>query len=100
MGLKDIFKAALAKTRSLFSGIADLFSFKGRVDQKFLDELEKRLYLADVGTFATQEIVQRVKQAYPDKEVAGAMIAFVKAQLKDLLTVTSQGIAFAPAGPT
>ncbi len=100
MGLGSFLRTALAKTRSLFSGIADLFSFKGRVDQKFLDELEKRLYLADVGTFATQEIVTRVKQAYQDKEVSGEMIAFVKAQLKELLTAPSQGIAFAPTRPT
>ena len=93
-------KQGLAKTRSLFSSIAQLFSFKGRVDQKFLDELEKRLYLADVGTFATQEIVTRVKQAYLDKEVTGEMIAFVKDQLKSLLTAPSQGIAFSPSGPT
>ena len=58
----DLFKKikqGLARRRSLFSSIAELFRFKGRVDQKFLDELEKRLYLADVGTFATQEIVER-----------------------------------------
>src|SRR5450631_2924730 len=93
-------KQGLANTRGLFSGIADLFSFKGRVDQKFLDELEKRLYLADVGTFATQEIVNRVKLAYQDKEVTGEMIAFVKDQLKSLLTAPSQGITYAAAGPT
>ncbi len=93
-------KQGLAKTRSLFSSIAQLFSFKGRVDQKFLDELEKRLYLADVGTYATQEIVARVKQAYLDKEVSGEMVAFVKDQLKSMLTAPSQGIAFAPSGPT
>ncbi|MSQ93612.1 MAG: signal recognition particle-docking protein FtsY [Gemmataceae bacterium] len=93
-------KQALAKTRSLFSGIAQLFSFKGRVDQKFLDELEKRLYLADVGTFATQEIVNRVRLAYQDKEVSGEMIAFVKDQLKSLLTARSQGINYAASGPT
>ena len=100
MGLKDLFKAALAKTRSLFSGIAQLFRFKGKVDQEFLDKLEKQLYLADVGTFATQEIVGRVKQAYQDKEVSGEMIQFVKDQLKSLLTAPSQGITFAASGPT
>ena len=100
MGLRDLFKAALAKTRSLFSGIADLFSFKGKVDQKFLDELEKRLYLADVGTYATQEIVNRVRTAYHDKEVSGEMVAFVKKQLEEMLTAPTQGINFAPSGPT
>ncbi len=100
MGFFDKVRQALAKTRGLFSGIAQLFSFQGKVDQKFLEELEKRLYLADVGTYATQEIVSRVRQAYQDKEVTGEMVAFVKAQLKEMLTAPSQGIAFAPSGPT
>jgi fused signal recognition particle receptor len=100
MGLFSKIRAGLAKTRGLFSSIAQLFRLKGRVDQKFLDDLEKRLYLADVGTYATQEIVSRVKQAYQDKEVSGEMIAFVKDQLKTMLTAASQGINFAAAGPT
>jgi fused signal recognition particle receptor len=100
MGLGSFLRAALSKTRSLFSGIAELFSFKGKVDQKFLDELEKRLYLADVGTFATQEIVSRVKAAYQDKEVTGEMLAFVKTQLREMLTAPTQGIHFASSGPT
>jgi len=93
-------RQGLAKTRSLFSSIAELFTFKGRVDQKFLDELEKRLYLADVGTFATQEILQRVRQAFLDKEITGEMIVFVKDQLKSLLTEQGQGIGYAASGPT
>ncbi len=93
-------KQALSKTRGLFTGISELFGWRGRVDQKFLDELEKRLYLADVGTFATNEIVLRVKQAYSDKEVSGDMLIFVKEQLKSLLTAPSQGLTYAPSGPT
>jgi fused signal recognition particle receptor len=100
MGLRNLFQSALAKTRSLFTGIAQLFSFKGKVDQKFLDELEKRLYRADVGTYATQEIVTRVRQAFLDKEVSGEMIAFVKEQLKSMLTAPSQGLTYAAQGPT
>ena len=50
-------KQGLSKTRSLFGGVVDLFRFKGRVDQNFLNKLEERLYLADVGTVATQEIL-------------------------------------------
>src|SRR6476661_10937007 len=103
MGIGDFFsklKRALSKTRSLFGTVADLFTFKGRVDQKFLGELEKRLYLADVGTQATQEIVTRVRQAYQDKEVSGEMIQFVKTQLKELLNASpEQPIARAATGP-
>jgi len=98
--LLEKIRQGLARTRSLFAGIADLFSFKGKVDQKFLDELEKRLYLADVGTFATQEIVSRVKQAYQDKEVTGEMLEFVKSNLREMLTAPSNGINYAASGPT
>jgi fused signal recognition particle receptor len=78
-----------------------LFGWKGRVDKKFLDELEKRLYLADVGTFATQQIVEGVRTAYQDKEIAGSDVqTFVKDRLKQLLTAPEPGIAWAPSGPT
>src|SRR5262249_26541527 len=94
-------KQGLAKTRSLFSSVAELFSLKGRVDKSFLAELEKRLYLADVGTYATQEIVARVRQAYQDKEVTGEMIDFVRAQLKELLNKKPDPpLTLAATGPT
>src|SRR5437870_1931004 len=103
MGLRDFFtkiREGLAKTRGLFSGVAELFRWKGRVDKTFLDELEKRLYLADVGTFATREIVERVRQAFQDKEITGDVQAFVKDQLKQLLAAAETGIHYAPSGPT
>ncbi|MCI0642185.1 MAG: signal recognition particle-docking protein FtsY [Gemmataceae bacterium] len=90
-------KQGLAKTRDLLSGI---FRLKGRVDQKFLDELEKRLYLADVGTVATTEILTQVRQAFLDKEITGDVEKFVKDKLKALLDSPREGIRFAEAGPT
>ena len=42
-------KQGLARTRRVFGDVAALFRLRGRVDQAFLDELERRLYLADVG---------------------------------------------------
>src|ERR1700730_14662656 len=92
-------KTGLAKTRGLFSGVAELFRFKGRVDQKFLQELEKRLYLADVGTVATTEIVAEVRQAFQDKEITGDVKTFVMNKLKALLSAPSEGIRFV-SGPT
>jgi fused signal recognition particle receptor len=93
-------KQGLAKTRSLFTGVAELFRFKGRVDKRFLDELEKRLYLADVGTAATQEIVDRVRQAFQDKEITGDVEVFVKDQLKTMLSADQNSLNYAPSGPT
>ena len=93
-------KQGLTKTRSLFGGIAQLFRLRGRVDQQFLNELEKRLYLADVGSEATTQIVERVKQAFLDKEISGDVEIFVKQQLKDLLSGPATGISYVPGGPT
>ena len=93
-------KKSLAKTAGVFTGVFDVLRGKGKVDQNFLDELEKRLYLADVGTQATKLIVDRVRQAFRDKEISGEVLEFVKAQLRELLSGPSDGITYAPSGPT
>src|SRR5262245_49849930 len=93
-------RKGLAKTAGVFTGVFDLLRGKGRVDQAFLDALERQLYLADVGTQATAVIVDRVRQAFRDKEISGEVLEFVKAQLRELLSGPSEGITYAPGGPT
>jgi len=98
--LYDKFKQGLARTRSVFAGVASLFRLRGKVDKDFLGELEKRLYLADVGTVATDEIVGRVRQSFLDKEISGDVEAFVKQQLKELVTAEDSAVHYNPSGPT
>src|SRR5579872_5213516 len=93
-------KAGLAKTKNVFTGVFDLLRGKGKVDQAFLDELEKRLYLADVGTQATTVIVDRVRQAFRDKEISGEVEAFVRLQLRELLNSGSPSLKYTESGPT
>src|SRR5436190_3773484 len=93
-------RKGLSKTAGVFGGVFDLLRGKGKVDQAFLDELEKRLYLADVGTQATAVIVDRVRQGFRDKEISGEVLEFVKAQLRELLSGPSDGIKYAASGPT
>jgi fused signal recognition particle receptor len=93
-------KQGLAKTRGVFSGVAALFRGRGRVDRDFLGELEKRLYLADVGVAATTEIVEKVRQAFLDKEITGDVEAYVKGQLKELITNEDSELHFNSSGPT
>jgi fused signal recognition particle receptor len=99
-GLFSKIKQGLSKTRGVFTGVAQLFRLKGRVDRDFLSELEKRLYLADVGTAATSEIVGQLRQAFLDKEITGDVEIFVKEKLKGLLTGAETGLRANPAGPT
>src|SRR5437762_5519468 len=96
----DKIKKGLAKTRDLFSGVASLFRLRGRVDKEFLAKLEERLYLADLGTAATTEIVERVRQSFLDKEISGDVEEFVKKQLKELVATTETALRFNPSGPT
>jgi fused signal recognition particle receptor len=99
MGFFDRIKKALAKTRQAFSGVASLFGLRGRVDQQFLAQLEEKLYLADVGP-ATPHIVDRVRQAFLDKEVGKDVQDFVKKELVNILTATDTALIQAPAPPT
>lgn len=94
------FKTGLKKTASVFSGVVGLFTGNHRVDQSFLARLEEQLYLADVGGAATAQIVERVRQAYKDKEVGEDVKLFVRQQLRDLLSDPSPGLAYTATGPT
>ena len=94
------FKQGLAKTRSVFTGVIDLFTGNHRVDQAFLTKLEEQLYLADVGGAATTTIVERVRQAFKDKEVGEDVKLFVRQQFRELLADPSPGLAFQSSGPT
>lgn len=98
-GLFEKVKQGLSRTRDLFAGIASLFGLRGKVDKDFLAELERRLYLADVGNETTQLVVERVRQAFMDKEVGEDVQAFVKQLLREQLS-ESPGIAYVEGGPT
>src|SRR5262245_31253052 len=93
-------KAGLTRTRRVFGDVAALFRLRGKVDQRFLDELEGRLLQADVGVAATAEIVDRVRQAFLDKEITGDVEVFVKQQLRELLSGPSAGLTYADVKPT
>lgn len=97
--LFDKLKQGLSRTRDLFSGIASLFRLRGKVDKDFLAELEKRLFLADVGTHTTRQIVDRVRQAFLDKEVSGDVETFVKELLREQLT-SGAAVNWVQGGPT
>jgi len=93
-------KQGLAKTRAVFGRLASLFRLRGKVDKEFLAKLEETLYLADVGPTATGQIVERVRQAFLDREVSEDVLAFVKKELVQLLNHTDRSLHFNPAGPT
>ena len=101
MAIKDLldrFRKGLSKTAQLF----DIRSWFGRkVDQSFLDDLEARLIQSDVGVKATQQMIDRVREAYGDKTADDDLMQFVKLELKQLLEDPRPGtLAVAPGKPT
>ncbi len=98
--LYDKFKQGLVRTRNVFAGVASLFRLRGKVDRDFLAELEKRLYQADVGTAATTDVIDHVRQAFLDKEIGDDVEAFVKERLKEMVTLDAGALNVNPYGPT
>ena len=97
-GLLERFKKGLAKTAQLFN----VRSWFGRkVDQSFLDDLERRLIQADVGVAATGRLIDRVREAFADKTADENLLAFVKIELKGLLVDPRPGtLLVAPKPPS
>jgi fused signal recognition particle receptor len=91
-------KKGLAKTAQLFN----IRSWFGRkVDQAFLDDLEKRLIQADVGVAATGRLIGRVREAFADQTADESLLVFVKAELKGLLVDPRPGtLLVAPKAPS
>ena len=97
----DKLKQGLAKTRNLFAGVASLFRLRGRVDEQFLKELEKKLFLADVGSSATAGLIERIRKAFLDKEIGQDVEDFVKNHLVELLDhTTGRDLVKNQNGPT
>ncbi|PIQ95897.1 MAG: signal recognition particle-docking protein FtsY [Nitrospinae bacterium CG11_big_fil_rev_8_21_14_0_20_56_8] len=93
-------KQGLTKTReSMAGGIGKLFKGKGEVGPELLDELEESLLLADVGTRATEFILDELKRGVRDaghRERQDVM-AHLKRLMVEILEENQRAIEF-PSG--
>ncbi len=63
-------KAGLSKTQSsIFGGVGDLLQGKKSIDAAFLDDLEERLLIADLGVHATTEIIDTLHSSIKRNEI-------------------------------
>jgi len=63
-------KAGLSKTQSnIFGGFGDLLQDKKSIDAAFLDDLEERLLVADLGIHATTKIVDALHSSIKRNEI-------------------------------
>ena len=88
MGLADLFKRGLEKTRSFFAGsFTKLAASSGHFDEDMLDELEELLIRADCGVQASDDIMDRVKQNIrkTGDDSKEAVLASVKERMLEIL---------------
>lgn len=64
-------KTGLSKTQAkLFGGVGDLLLGKKKLDTTFLDDLEERLLVADLGIHATSEIIDALHSSINRNEIS------------------------------
>ncbi|MBN1417692.1 MAG: signal recognition particle-docking protein FtsY [Planctomycetes bacterium] len=98
----SLFARALGKTRA---GLRNLFSFRGRLDESAIGEIEAQLYATDLGPDVVDALLdgpEGVRQAWKDREIhrPTEILDFLRARLKAAFAERARDLIRAPQGPT
>ena len=96
-------KNSLAKTRSKISSkFTDLLSFKRKIDESVLEELEVVLLESDIGVGLVTSIIQDIRDAWKAKEIEDTtgVYEYLKEDLKKSLKGGDSSLKIAPSPPT
>jgi fused signal recognition particle receptor len=96
-------KNSLTKTRSKISSkFKDLLSFKRKIDEGVLEELEVVLLESDIGVGLVTKIIQDIRDAWKSKEIedTSGVYDFLKNDLKQSLKDGNSSLKIAPSPPT
>ncbi len=101
-GAWSLLKAGLAKTRA---GLKGLFSFRGKLDEAAISQIEAQLYAADFGPEMVRELIdgpKGIRAAWKAGafEEADLVPGFLRSLLREILTRRSGELKRAAAGPT
>jgi fused signal recognition particle receptor len=99
--LKALLRKDLELTRSRWSKALGALRGRPTIDEALYEELEEQLLQADVGTAATTELVQRLRQAQKDKRIAtgDALAEELKVVLAGLLAPLEKAFPEHPPKP-
>ncbi|MFQ5964432.1 MAG: signal recognition particle-docking protein FtsY [Candidatus Scalinduaceae bacterium] len=99
----QILRRGLEKTRTkITSRFKDLLSFRGKIDESILEELEVILIESDMGVIPATKIIQDVREAWKSKEIedTSGVCDFLKDKLKQRLKGLDASLKIAPVPPT
>ena len=96
-------KKGLEKTRGRFwSRLRNFFSFRRKIDESVLEELEDILIGADIGTKPVKKLIHELHEAWKSQTITetSQIHDFIKNKLKEDLRAWQTGIHYAPNPPT
>ena len=96
-------KNSLTKTRSKISSkFKDILSFKRKIDEGVLEELEVVLLESDIGIGLVTKIIEDIRDAWKSKEIEDTtgVYDFLKNDLKQSLKDGNSSLKIAPSPPT
>lgn len=96
-------KKGLEKTRNRFwSRLKNLFSFRRKIDESVLEELEDILIGADIGVRSVQKLMHELHEAWKSKTITetSQIHDFIKDKLKGSLRTFQIDVPYAPTPPT
>lgn len=96
-------RKGLEKTRNRFwSRLKNLLSFRRKIDESVLEELEDILIGADIGVRSVQQLVHELHEAWKSKTITetSQIYDFIKDRIKEDLRSLQVDINYAPAPPT
>lgn len=103
MGLFDIFKRGLQKTRDkIAAGLRSVLAFGRKIDEKLLDELEEAMLAGDMGPSAVAGLIGEVRAAWRQGEVKEAqdILPFLKQRIAGTWSASDRALHFAATPPT
>lgn len=103
MGLFDLFKKGLARTREKVASVLRRVLSLGRlIDEKLLEELSDAMLAADMGPRAVHSLLAEVREAWKAGQVCEAqeILPFLKKRIASTWTPESRALRFAESGPT
>ena len=96
-------RSGLKKTRDAFvTGVKGLVRMGRKVDEDFLEELEKAMITADMGIETTHELLDHLRERYRDREITDPeeFLDYISTYMKEHLRRGENELIEAPSPPT
>lgn len=102
MGLLDLFRAGLRKTREkVVAGLRRVLPFGRRIDDQLLDELSDAMLAGDMGPRAVQSLRAEIRDAWKSGRIQEAqdILPFLKQRIAAAWTADARALRSVPGGP-